>query len=394
MFRSNAAFLKFKPKDGMKVIAYGDVRVYTVRGYYQIYIRKMEPEGYGALYLKYLELKNKLEKEGLFDASRKRQLPRFPKSIGIVTSKTGAALHDMIRILKKRMPSIKIYVADAQVQGQAEAAKSIVNAINLLNKHNKSDIIIVGRGGGSIEDLWVFNTEPVARAIASSKIPVISAVGHETDFLISDFVADMRAPTPSAAAELVVPDTFELKKYIQTLSNNLKSTLKSKLEYIKSRYESLKTHELSFRITRIFQEQMQLCDELSLRMSNGIRNILEQKKLKFQKISFGLSPALLLQTISHEKEKIFSFKKLLMTELNHKIHKAKSDFKKARALLASLSPFNILNRGYAFLEDENKNIITTTKSIEIGMKLNVNLADGTLVCKVLDKINKNFNSKV
>lgn len=237
MFAQYAGRLRFAPEDGMKVIVRGRVGLYEVSGQYQIYVEDMQPDGLGALNLAYEQLKRKLEREGLFRPERKKPLPKFPESIGVITSPTGAAVHDILTILERRYPVAKVVFCPVQVQGEG-AAQQIAQAVERFNRRNGADVLIVGRGGGSIEDLWAFNEEVVARAVAASRIPVISAVGHETDFTICDFAADLRAATPSAAAELAVPDRMELLGAILAARERMKSAVQSRLSQESSQLET------------------------------------------------------------------------------------------------------------------------------------------------------------
>ena len=236
MFKSQTATLNFVPKDGMKVIVFGTVSVFERDGVYQIYAKAMQEEGMGALYTAYKELKEKLEKEGLFEASHKQKIPIMPKIIGVLTSQTGAVIRDIINVSTRQNPNVYIRLFPVPVQGEA-AGEKIAKAIQLMNEKKLADVLIIGRGGGSLEDLWPFNEEVVARAIYNSKLPIISAVGHETDFTIADFVADLRAPTPSAAAELAVSDVFEIKRKLEAYNNKYKILLKKKTEFMRLRYE-------------------------------------------------------------------------------------------------------------------------------------------------------------
>ena len=239
MFAAHNRRLPFTPRDGTKVIARGSVTVYERDGNYQFYVTQMQPDGIGSLYLAFEQLKRKLEAEGLFDPARKRPLPRFPRTIGVVTSPTGAAIRDILTTLGRRYPQAKVALVPVLVQGEG-AAPSIVRAIELLNRLGEADVMIVGRGGGSIEELWAFNEEIVARAIAASRIPVISAVGHETDFTIADFVADLRAPTPTAAAELAVPHVLELKETLEHLKRRMRGALAAAVESRRQRLERIR----------------------------------------------------------------------------------------------------------------------------------------------------------
>ena len=232
MFRSHNARLRFRPEDGLKVIAGGRLGVYEVAGEYQLYVEELYPEGLGALHLAFEQLKAKLQAEGLFDPARKRPLPGLPRTVGIVTSPTGAAIRDMVSVLRRRFPNVNILLAPAIVQGDA-GPPSVIRALELLNWRDDVDVIIVGRGGGSLEELWTFNDEGVARAIAASRIPVISAVGHETDFTIADFVADRRAPTPSAAAEIAVPERAKLLQDVRDQEERLRLAIQKRIRQLR-----------------------------------------------------------------------------------------------------------------------------------------------------------------
>ncbi len=278
MFRSRCAKLPFQPKNGLAVRVRGYVTVYERDGTYQLYAEEMEPDGAGALYLAFAQLKNRLQQEGLFDARRKKKLPFLPRRIGIVTSPTGAVIRDMVKILNRRWPGLEIVFVPVSVQGEA-AAGEIARAIEWLNQAGNVDVIIAGRGGGSLEELWAFNTEIVARSIFNSKIPVISAVGHETDFTIADFVADVRAPTPSAAAELVVPAKDEVSRYLKTIRERL---CRSMAEYIKQYRRRLQTVLDRSVFRRPAQEicfsRQQQVDFLHQRLIQAINSTLEQKQ--------------------------------------------------------------------------------------------------------------------
>ena len=254
MFKGYAERLKFEPKDGMKIVLYGSVAVFERDGVYQIYAKAMQQDGIGDLYAAYEELKNKLEKEGLFDNVHKKRIPMYPKIVGVLTSQTGAVIRDIINVSTRRNPNVYIRLLPVPVQGP-DAAEKIVKAIETMNQNKLADIIIVARGGGSLEDLWPFNEEIVARAIYNSELPVISAVGHETDFTIADFVADLRAPTPSAAAELAVPDVYELKNKINIYKNSLRTSLIKKVQLMKLRYEKCMQSRIFKQPTRDIQDK-------------------------------------------------------------------------------------------------------------------------------------------
>ena len=280
MFKSYAQKLNFEPKDGMKVYILGSVSVFERDGVYQIYAKVMEEDGLGDLYTKYQKLKEELEKKGLFDQSHKQKIPMMPKVIGVLTSQTGSVIRDIINVSTRRNPSVYIRLLPVPVQGEG-AAEKIAEGIEYMNQNQLADVIILARGGGSLEDLWPFNEEIVAHSIYESKIPIISAVGHETDFSISDFVADLRAPTPSAAAELAVPDIYEVKQKINTYQNRLKMALTKKLEIMKLRYDKCMSSSVFREPTRRIQENYIKIDSYVKQLENVINKIKEKNKNKY-----------------------------------------------------------------------------------------------------------------
>ncbi|MHB1420912.1 MAG: exodeoxyribonuclease VII large subunit [Bacillota bacterium] len=337
MFRSSASKLIFKPENGLRVLARGYIGVYERDGLYQFYIQEMQADGTGDLYLAYKQLKEKLEREGLFDAGRKRAIPVLPSKIGIVTSPTGAAIRDIISVASRRFPNIQLILAPAAVQG-ASAPDEIARAIENLNAFGQVDVIIVGRGGGSLEEIWAFNTEPVARAIYHSKIPVVSAVGHETDFTIADFVADRRAATPSAAAEMVVPSKREMVDYLRTMETRMVAYMSRRVDGQKERLEYLAASRFLTRPETNLNQRSQALDQLEKRVNEAILGLLTQKV---------------------------------------------SIMKNAVALLDSLSPLSILGRGYAICRrEEDSSIITSVNQIEPRELVEVILNSGALVCRV------------
>ena len=272
MFKSYAQKLNFEPKDGMKVYIFGAVSVFERDGIYQIYAKVMEQDGLGDLYTKYQELKKELEEKGLFDESHKKKIPMMPRVIGVLTSQTGSVIRDIINVSTRRNPNVYIRLLPVPVQGEG-AAEKIAYGIEYMNKNELADVLILARGGGSLEDLWPFNEEIVANSIYNSKIPIISAVGHETDFSISDFVADLRAPTPSAAAELAVPDIYELKQKINTYQNRLKMSLSKKLEIMKLRYDKCMSSSVFKEPTRRINENYIKIDTYVKQLENLINKV-------------------------------------------------------------------------------------------------------------------------
>lgn len=336
MFNSSAKRLKFMPEDGMKVIARGRVSVYEASGQYQLYVDDMQPDGVGALNLAYEQLKEKLQKEGLFSELHKKPLPPYPEKVGVITSPTGAAVRDIINVLGRRFPYAEIVFCPVLVQGEG-AHLQLTDAVNMFNSERAADVIIIGRGGGSIEDLWEFNDEGLARAVYNSEIPVISAVGHETDFTICDFVADMRAPTPSAAAELAVPDANELQYALSALKN------------------------------RMF-----------LNVSSGIAD--RRSRLEYLTSKGALkSPDEMLSNRSQRLDTAFS---KMLSSYENRIGGKKVEFISAATALSKLDPMSVLMRGFAFVSDKSGKNVYSSQALAKGDKINVRFHDGSAVCEV------------
>ena len=335
MFSSYASRLKFIPENGMKVIIFGSVSLYNKDGSYQLYITDMQPDGLGALNLAYEQLKERLQNEGLFNLEFKKPIPKFPQKIGVMTAPDGAAVRDIFSVLKRRYPVAEIVFSPVAVQG-ASAAPEIAKAINLFNEQKAADVLIVGRGGGSLEDLWAFNEEVVARAIFQSQIPVISAVGHETDFTIADFVADLRAPTPSAAAELAVPDIFELKSDLLGLKQHLSVLMRNMIVAEKEKVEN-------------FQKQITI-----LSPSNKIKNSRQELSNLYEKAVNSMT-----LKMNEEKSKI----SLLSSKLN------------------ALSPLNVLSRGYSITYNGDSPI-KSVNDVKTGDNIKVRVTDGEFFAEV------------
>lgn len=337
MFKSMNQNLKFSLDDGLNVIAHGTISVYDKRGEYQLIVDYIEPAGLGALQLAFEQLKQKLEKEGLFDRSHKKQIPLFPERIGIITSPTGAAIKDILNIIGRRFPNVNITIYPVRVQGEG-ASNDITSAIEHMNKSGNFDVLIVGRGGGSLEDLWAFNEEIVARAIYSSKIPIISAVGHEIDYTISDFVADLRAPTPSAAAELVVPDREDVYNNINSIKNRLFLAMKNMINNLKDKINWIRKSNL-FKdpLDRIRQTRQDI-DEIMDRLNLVIKHILELKRKSLSEVSGKLNV---------------------------------------------LNPLSILERGYSIcFKLPEKILVKSANILKPGDDVNVRVHKGSVECKV------------
>ena len=339
MFKGNALRLRFRPENGMKVIAMGKISVYPRDGAYQLYCTAMAMDGVGDLYAAFEQLKKKLAAEGLFDPAHKKPLPKYPGTIGIITSSAGAAVHDMLRILRKRYPLTQVKLLPVRVQG-VEAPGEIADAIRYANYHKLADLLIVGRGGGSIEDLWAFNDERVAHAIYQSEIPVISAVGHEPDVTISDYVADLRAATPSNAAELAVPDREALTQTLDSMSSAMVNAMSRQ---IKSARQHLNV----------------LSESAALRSPAGY---LEQKQ----------------KTLELLKNRMISAQ-------NQSLSRRKQRFIALTAKLDAMSPLKVLTRGYAMAQTESGEVVRGISQVELGQRINVTLSDGKLSATVMDK---------
>ena len=336
MFKTYAQKLDFMPKDGMKVFVLGGVSVFERDGVYQIYVKAMQEDGVGVLYKKYEELKQRLEQEGYFAEEHKKAIPQMPKIIGVLTSQTGSVIRDIINVSTRRNPDVNIRLYPVPVQGEG-AAEKIADGIKFMNKNQLADVLILARGGGSLEDLWPFNEEIVAHAIYNSEIPVISAVGHETDFSISDFVADLRAPTPSAAAELAVPDVYEVKQKINSYQNRLRLSLVKKVEIMKLRYEKCMS-------SRVFKEPLRNINDNYLKVDTYIKK---------------------LENIIKTKQK-----------------EEKTKYVELVAKLDTLSPLKTLTRGYSLVE-KNNNIIKSAKDVNTGDKIDLKFSDGTKQAEIL-----------
>ncbi|MBE6587244.1 MAG: exodeoxyribonuclease VII large subunit [Ruminococcaceae bacterium] len=332
MFRGSAYSMTFRPENGMKVTAHGRISSFVRDGAYQLYCDSMEPDGVGSLYIAFEQLKKKLEAEGLFAESRKKPLPKIPARVGVVTSPTGAAVRDIINVCKRRFPYAEIIVYPALVQGEGAVA-SVTAGIEFFNKRALCDVLIVGRGGGSIEDLWAFNCEPVARAVAASRIPVISAVGHETDFTICDFVADRRAPTPSAAAEIAVPDILELKHKFNNIISRESAILTKRFEYLR----------------------------------DHLRRLERSRPL--------LSP---MNTIEDKRMTVASVQDRLELCVGHIIEKKRAQLSGTAQALNALNPLAVLSRGYSAVFDNEGRVVKSVKDTEIGKTIALKLSDGSI----------------
>ena len=336
MFKTYAQKLNFMPKDGMKVMVFGGVSVFERDGVYQIYAKAMEEDGLGDLYTKYQQLKLKLEEQGLFDEEHKMQIPKMSKIIGVLTSQTGSVIKDIINVSTRRNPNVYIRLFPVPVQGEG-AAEKIAYGIEYMNRNKLADVLILARGGGSLEDLWPFNEEIVAHSIYNSEIPIISAVGHETDFTIADFVADLRAPTPSAAAELAVPDVYEVKQKINNYQNRLKISLTKKVEFMRLRFEKCISSSVFKEPTRKINDNYLVIDSYIKKIENLIHTKQEKKKANYMELV---------------------------------------------AKLDTLSPLKTLTRGYSLTEKDGK-IIKKKEELNKDDNINIKFIDGDIKAKII-----------
>lgn len=382
MFASHNQRLPFIPREGSKVMARGNVSVYERDGNYQFYVTAMQPDGIGSLYLAYEQLKSKLETEGLFAESRKRPIPRFPRAIGVITSPTGAAVRDIIITLQRRHPSIPIYVFPVLVQG-TQAAPSIVKAIESMNRFGEVDVLIVGRGGGSLEELWAFNEEPVARSIAASQIPVISAVGHETDFTIADFVADLRAATPTAAAELAVPHVAELQQQLARQRQRLEQSLRMLVQGRKEQLQRVRRSPFFVHPRKYLLDQAQRLDRLQERLQHRTLRLAERGKAKLERLQSQLAGHHPGEQAAFAAKRLQGDVKRLEQAMVSSLKERRLQLHSAIRQLDALSPLKVMARGYSLVYDEQeKRLIKSIADVQPGDLVRVKVADGQLDCHV------------
>jgi len=384
MFRSSARMLRFRPADGLQIVVRGRVTVYEDRGELQISAEYLEPKGAGSLQLAFEQLKAKLEAEGLFAAERKRPLPTLPSRIGVVTSAQAAALRDILNVLQRRHHSVNVLIFPAQVQGDA-APLEVAAGVRYFNQHHKVDVIIIARGGGSAEDLAPFNNENLARTVAASEIPVISAVGHETDFTIVDFVADLRAPTPSAAAELVIRSRQEIETQASALEERLTRAIRYRLLMGRQAMTELAQHGAFARIMEAIRQRQQLLDDLNHRLEMAERSLLERLRRQWESISAVVRHYDLRLVLSGMRKELESRTLSLVAVTRNVLlqHKVRSE--RLQTALQSLSPLAILDRGYALVFDSAGNLLKDASRVSVGDNVSARLASGQLHATVTKK---------
>jgi exodeoxyribonuclease VII large subunit len=383
MFKSDVRSLKFKPEDGLHVIVRGRISVYEPKGEYQLVCERMEPHGLGALQLAFDQLKRRLQAEGLFETARKRALPSLPRKIGIVTSLDGAAIRDIIKVLERRYPNAHLVIRPARVQGDG-AAVDLARAIKDIVKVAGIDVVIVGRGGGSVEDLWAFNDEVVARAIVASPVPIISAVGHEVDFTIADFAADVRAPTPSAAAEIVVARKEDFCTHIERLSSRLTGAMRGSVARLESRVHLLNRRPGFAGWSARLALRGRHCAETTHALRHAVRSSVSRRVRTFQTLRVQLEQYDLRRRMGVVRARLVRVDGTLRAAAMHQHHRAEARLRSSAARLDSLSPLAVLGRGYAVVWDESRTrVIRKTSEVKPGDTVLVTLSEGELNCEVV-----------
>ncbi|MBL8150663.1 MAG: exodeoxyribonuclease VII large subunit [Blastocatellia bacterium] len=376
-FRNNNMYIRFRPEDGLKVRARGHLSVYDPRGEYQLLVSNIEPVGKGSLQLAFEQLKESLTLEGFFDEDRKKPLPRFPKLIAIVTSPQGAVVHDILNILKRRNRTVDVLVYPVRVQGET-AAPEIVAALDYLNTLSNIDTIIVGRGGGSIEDLWPFNEEIVVRAIARSKIPVISAVGHETDITLTDFVADFRASTPSAAAEIVAIHQDEISGLINGYLESIQAAFTHQLLRKRNQLSSLQSSRSFDSVQSMIHRYNQHLDNTTYRLETATRNLLKEKSSRAKLLSLKLDSYDLKERLESTKNRLKYLQSRLKSSFDHQLEQAQEKLTISSKQLQALSPIAVLERGYAIVRNSKGEVISRASDIKSGEPFWIRFSDGEI----------------
>ncbi len=378
-YKMTARYLKFKPQDGVAVLARGRIDVYDARGEVQFVVEALEPQGHGALQLAFEQLKKKLAAEGLFDASRKRPLPALPERIGIVTSPTGAVIRDILQILERRFPGRHIRIYPAQVQGDG-AIEQVTAAIEFFSRSGWAEVIILARGGGSLEDLWTFNEERVARAIAQSSVPLISAIGHETDFTIADFVADLRAPTPSAAAEMVICTRQSLEERMGAAEIKLRQAMRLSIAMLGRRLHGLAVDRTT--LHRAIGKQMQRVDELDYRLRDDWRAVLTARRRALDTATARLGQLDVRLKFAQVRRRLEASQAAAMQLTRLRLSRASGDLTPLEAHLKQLSPLKILDRGYAIVQRDGK-VVKAPEDAPADSEVKIRLAQGELRGRIL-----------
>jgi len=381
LFRGHAKLLRFRPADGLHVLVRGRVSVYEQRGQMQLVAETMEPVGAGSLQLAFEQLKQRLKDEGLFDSERKRPLPAFPRTVGIITSPTGSVIRDFLNIVARRHSGLSVLLFPVSVQGDSAPAE-IEEALSELNASGLVDVIVIARGGGSLEDLAAFNSERVARAIVASRLPVVSAIGHETDFTIADFVADLRAPTPSAAAELITEAQHKIAEHLATQSHRLERAARFQLLLARQRLTRLPVSRTEGRMSALLHQLEQRLDDLSFRMEESVSDQIRQHQSRIGELTAAVLRHDPRQGLSEVREALAACRTRLDRSLERTLHHSAARLSLVDARLHSLSPLAVLDRGYALVIDANGALVRSTSQVARGEKITTHLSDGTFISRV------------
>ena len=384
MFRSQSRLLRFRPEDGMQVVLRGRVTIYEGRGELQLSAEYLEPKGAGALQIAFEQLKAKLEAEGLFDSSRKKPIPPLPRRIGVLTSPQAAALRDILNILRRRHHTANILIYPAQVQGDIAAAE-VSAGVKYFNRANNVDVILIARGGGSAEDLAAFNHEGLARAVASSQIPVISAIGHETDFTIIDFVADLRAPTPSAAAELVIRSRQEIEEQAESLHLRLARAMRYRLLMAKQTLTEVAQHGAFARTMDGINQRQQRLDDLRFRLEKSERRVIEQRRRRWEQASAAVRHYDVRRVLTGIRRELSSRNAAMTSAMKNALLRQRARLEQLEHELKALSPVAILERGYALVFDSSGKLVKNSAQVEPGDEISARLAKGTIAARVEKK---------
>lgn len=381
MFRGKLMRLRFSPDSGLEVVVYGQISVYEKRGNYQIVCDEMQPKGVGALQLAFEKLKRKLAAEGLFDEEHKKPLPLLPRRIGIVTSPTGAAIRDILNVISRRFANVHILLYPARVQGD-EAAGEIIEGIRALDAYGV-DVMIIGRGGGSLEDLWPFNEEAVVRAVFAAKTPIISAVGHEIDFALTDFAADVRAPTPSAAAELVVREQEALLKKVRDLEGLLSRNVRQLLQVSRHRLTVACSSYVFRKPEELVRQRRQTCDDLRMRLEDAITEALHERRLRVERAARALALLSPAQQLKRAEERLAALRRRLLQSGVTNTERRRARLDPLRAQLEALSPLAILSRGYALVfRKSGRELVRDAAQLQLGESLSLKFGTGAAESKV------------
>ena len=381
MFASAAKKVAFNPQDGMQIIVEGHITVYEAGGSYSLYVKEMNEDGVGNLYVAFNQLKERLSKDGLFDSKHKRTIPKFPEAIGVITSPTGAAIRDILSTIKRRFPQVKVYVYPALVQGE-KAAPSIIARIQQANEMQLVDTLIVGRGGGSIEDLWAFNEEAVARAIFNSKIPIISAVGHETDFTIADFVADYRAPTPTGAAEIAVPSLPDVLNYFNQLNGRLNHNFSIQIVRKKQLLIQLQNHYILKNPQALFEQRLLRVNQLSDKLQFSLQDRLKFQGQRLMKVSHHLNQFNPRKRLEQDLQRIHFLSHRLNQTIYQSMTRVKNEYGVKLAKLEMLNPLAVIKKGYAVITNEEEKTIRNVEQLQVGQMVMGTLSDGVFTATV------------